>query len=157
MLAISMVAAALLAVIDQVIKYYVELNLKPIGFIELIKNFLYLDYTENTGVAFGLLKDMSWIYIPITVLGCLVLLFILIKYKNEIGLLGNSAVVLLIGGGVGNLIDRIRIGYVIDYIRVDFFKYIFNFADCCVVVGSVLLVLTVFLFDRKERKQEEEA
>ena len=67
-----------------------------------------------------------------------------------------AASILIIGGGIGNLIDRIFLGYVVDYIQVSFFPPIFNFADCCVTVGTVLLMVHILFFlDKKDGKQLE--
>ena len=78
-----------------------------------------------------------------------------------LGILTMAMSILLISGGIGNLIDRILHGYVIDYIHVLFFDYVFNFADCCITVGAVLFVIHVLFFtgkgeERPAKEVEEE-
>lgn len=151
MTVVILAIAAVLAIVDQVSKYFVLLNLKPIGSVEVIHNFFSLSYLENTGVAFGFLENMRWLYIPMTIIGCGALIVFLFKYKHHT-FLSYSAVALILAGGVGNLIDRIVLGYVVDFLYFHFFPYIFNFADCCVTVGAVLFVIAVFTGTGGKRK-----
>ena len=159
MAAIVLVVATVFIIADQVIKYFIVQNLQPAGLIEVIKGFFSLKYIENTGVAFGFLENMRWIFIPLTILGCLAILWILFKYKSH-SFWSYSAMTLLLAGGIGNLIDRIHYGYVIDYLYFHFFSYVFNLADCCVTVGAVLFVIAVLRADsahtEKGKKHESE-
>lgn len=137
----------LLALIDQLFKYLVVNNIKPIGGITVIDGFLSFTYVENKGAALGILRDHRWIFMVITVLILLMLIYIVIKWKVRDKLFLFS-VVLIIGGGIGNLIDRIFLGYVIDYIYFWFFPPVCNFADYCVSVGTVLLIIYVFFYKK---------
>lgn len=158
MTVVILAIATLLAIADQVIKYFVRLNLKPIGTVEVIQNFFSLSYLENTGVAFGLLKNMSWLYIPMTIVGCGVIIVMLFRYKHHT-FWSYSAITLILAGGIGNLVDRIVLGYVVDFFNVHFFPFIFNFADCCVVVGAILFVIAVLTStgDKHKDKNEKDA
>ena len=144
--------AAVLAVADQLLKYLVVQNLKPIGTYVLIENFLDFTYVENRGAAFGILSDQRWFFIVTTgILMALIVLLLFFYQRHTIVTYLASA--LILGGGVGNLIDRILLGYVVDYIHFSFCPPVFNFADCAVVVGTFLFVLHV-LFTAERPKGE---
>ncbi len=137
----------LLVAADQLIKYLTHTMLKPISTKVLIKGILSLTYVENRGAAFGMMQNSRWVFILLT----FAIIFAISAYRirsGESGRLFNSAAVLLISGGIGNLIDRIFRGYVVDMIQVTFIDYpVFNFADCCVVVGAVLMCIYVLRKD----------
>lgn len=145
--------AAAVAVIDQVLKELVLAYVVPAGSIEVIPSLFSLVYTENRGVAFGLFQNTTWIFAIVTVLIIAFLLFFYQKYKFKSKLIIIS-MALVIGGGIGNLIDRIFRGYVIDFLSVSFFPPVCNFADYCVVVGAVILILTLFFGKSLEMKPE---
>lgn len=142
---ITVTAAIVLVVIDQIIKLLVVNYLKPIGTVTVIDNLFNLTYVENTGMAFGLLSQQRWIFIILTTVVMLVLLIALFKLKNQ-GRLFYISVALLVGGGIGNLIDRIAYGYVVDYISLSFFPPVCNFADYCVTAGVIVFLIYLFFY-----------
>ncbi len=153
MIFIYLAIAALVVIIDQVIKFFVSANLKPIGSTVAIPHLLDLVYVENRGVAFGMFKDMRWIFVALTSVVILVFIVLLIKNGNKSKLFSISAA-LIIGGGIGNLIDRVFLGYVIDYLQLSFFSPVCNFADYCISIGTVLLVVYLLFFsDTKDEKK----
>ena len=140
--------AILCVIIDQISKFIVIKNLKPIGSIPIIQDVFHLTYCENTGAAFSLLENKTIFFIIIGIL----VIFYIFKYliKEEITSLEKISYILLTGGIVGNLIDRIIYGYVVDYLRFIIFGYnfpIFNLADICITLGVILLIINIF---RKE-------
>lgn len=137
--------AAAVAAIDQIIKYFIVIYLKPVSTVEVIPNLFSLKYVENRGAAFGILSDARWLFIAFTIIITIILIAIVFSGRIKSKLFSVSAI-LIIGGGVGNLIDRIFLGYVIDYLSVDFFPPVCNFADYCVTVGAILLVIYVAFF-----------
>ena len=151
-LIISVMVAALLIVIDQLVKIFVLEFLKPLGIVTAIDGLLEFTYVENTGVAFGLFQNTPWITLVATAIGCLVVTILALRYKYH-NFLSVSAAVLIISGGIGNIIDRFIYGFVVDYIHVMFFDYVFNFADCCVSVGAVLLVGYILFFNPENGKR----
>ncbi|MBQ6569009.1 MAG: signal peptidase II [Clostridia bacterium] len=156
MFLVSLLAVALLVAVDQITKYLVITNIKPVGSVNAIPGVLNFTYTENTGAAFGILKDSRWVFIVGTISIIIVVLYFMCK-KVFVHPIGNIAAVLVVAGGIGNMIDRLSIGYVIDFIDVSpLFEYaVFNFADCCVCVGACLLIVYIlFLHDRKKPKTE---
>ena len=156
MVALSLVIAGLVVVIDQVIKYFVAMYWPQAGVVTAIPHLLDLNYVENPGVAFGMFENMRWIFVALTSVIIVVLLYIIIfkKIKSKMFLISSA---LIIGGGIGNLIDRVLYGYVIDYLQLSFFSPVCNFADYAVTVGTVLLVIyLLFMSDssKKENKVE---
>lgn len=120
----------------------------------LIENVLHLTYLENPGMSFGLLADHRWVFLTLSTIGILVLFAYLIYIKGQDKLLSVS-LSLVIGGGIGNMFDRLTIGYVVDFFDFrlfSFWKWIFNFADACVCVGAALMILSVLIAYKKEKK-----
>jgi signal peptidase II len=118
----------------------------------LIDNFLKLNYVENRGAAFGILQNQQLFFVIITSLVIGAVVFYRIKF-NGFNKLANLSLDLIIAGALGNFVDRIRLNYVVDFIDVNFWGFydfpVFNFADMCVVVGTLFLALLIIL-DRYE-------
>ena len=137
--------------IDQLSKYAAIKYLKDAKPYIIINNFFELTYVENRGAAFGILKHKRVLFIVITFAVILFLTFYLFGNHKSLNRLTILAVSLLIGGAIGNLIDRIRFGYVVDFLSFRFFsKYdfpVFNFSDICIVISTGIIVLLV-LFDK---------
>ena len=137
---IALLIGAVIVAADQIIKYFVVNNLKPLGSVSVIDNLFKLTYVENRGVAFGMFNDMRWFFVVLTsVLIAAIIIFMFIKRPG--GKLFYIAAGLIIGGGIGNLIDRILYGYVIDYLSLSFFSPVCNFADYAITIGVVLLAV----------------
>ncbi len=153
MVVLSLSIAALVAVIDQIIKYFVVSYLPSAGTTEFIPYILDLTYVENRGVAFGMFKDMRWIFVVFVLIIICVLLYIIIFKKINSKLFYVSSA-LIIGGGIGNLIDRIFYGYVIDYLQLSFFSPVCNFADYCITIGTVLMVVFLLFFSDSSKKEK---
>lgn len=146
----------LLIVIDQLSKYLVVLNLKDKPPMIIIDKYLNFYYLENRGAAFGMLQNKSWLFTIVTVVVLIVLLNVLFKdYKKNTKML-NLSIGLILGGSIGNFIDRIRLGYVVDFISTNIFGYefaVFNLADSFIVVGTIILLIMVILFDNPGKKR----
>ena len=147
------ILSIILLVIDQISKILVVKLIDINHPIEVIKNFFYLTYTHNTGAAFSILTGQRIFLILIAI----VILIILINYirknqvKEKLDIISFS---LIIGGSLGNLIDRIVRGYVVDFLDFKIFGYnfpVFNLADTFIVVGVFLLLIVTF---RKERSND---
>lgn len=137
--------SSFLVIIDQIIKIVVTKNIILNSSIILINNFFSLTYVKNTGAAFSILTDNVLFLILISLASLIGIYFYFIKNKSlskaEIITLG-----FLIGGLVGNLIDRIFYGYVIDYLSFILFNYnfpIFNLADICIVLSTIALIFNM--------------
>ncbi|MFU0833721.1 MAG: Lipoprotein signal peptidase [Oscillospiraceae bacterium] len=142
---IILLLSALFIAVDQILKLLVVEYLKPDGIKTVISGLLSFQYVENRGAAFSILQNQRWVFVGITVVICALIIYALFRYPNH-EFFSYAASALIIGGGIGNLIDRVVHGYVVDYIHVSFFAAIFNFADCCVTVGTICLMIHVLFF-----------
>ena len=160
MLIFCLIAGAVLVVIDQIIKLWAVGVLQDKGSIPFLHfgnlEILDLTYLENSGAVFGSFAGMRALLIGITSVMLISCIWGIIRYGKTSKLL-NTSLVLVLAGGIGNLIDRIfRGGLVVDYIEVKLFDFaIFNFADCCVVIGVCLFILYI-LFGSSSLKKEQE-
>jgi len=132
---------------DQASKAYISVNRATFDELSVIPGFFYLTYLENRGAAFSILQNMRWVFVGVTVVAVAAMIYFFLKHH---GFVVRSALSLLIAGAVGNLIDRIRQGFVVDFLHFYPFGYnfpVFNLADICVDVGAVLLaVWLLFLY-----------
>lgn len=148
------IIAAMLVAIDQISKFLTVKFLRPIESIEVIKGIFSLTYVENRGAAFGILQNARWVFIIATIIAIICMVVYKIKYKPTEKTV-NIALCLVLSGAVGNMIDRIMHGFVVDMLEVTFIDYpVFNVADCFVVIGAILLAIYI-LFIYKEPKEEE--
>ena len=142
---ISLINGAVLVIIDQIIKYFGSVYLHPVGSVSVIDNLFSLTYVENKGVAFGMFSDMRWVFVALTSVLLAIIIFYMFK-KRPKGKFFYVCAALIIGGGIGNLIDRIFYGYVIDYLSLSFFPPVCNFADYCITAGTIMLVIYLLFF-----------
>ena len=141
--------------IDQLTKWLCVAYLKPVGRVTLIPDFLKLTYVENRGAAFGSFTEHRWVFMLFSTVAIIAVTIYLLLFAENNRMLRWS-LALIIGGGVGNMIDRVALGYVIDFL--DFhaiWQYIFNIADSCVCVGAGLMVLYAILALLQEMKTME--
>lgn len=134
-------------IIDQIVKILVSNYLILGQTIKIINNFFYLTYVQNKGAAFSILIGYRYILIIITFI-FLYYLYKCIKKQKNFNILEIISYGLLLGGIIGNLIDRIIYGYVIDYFDFMIFNYnfpIFNLADSFIVIGCIILVINSYL------------
>ena len=144
-------------VADQIVKYWAATDLQARGTIPLWEGVVHLTYCENTGAAFGMLKDHRWVFLVISTvaLGGMIVYMFLNKTKHP---LETTAVAFIVGGGIGNMIDRLTRGFVVDFVDVKcipHWNYIFNVADIFVCVGCGLFILYILLFETKGQKKGE--
>ena len=146
---LSLLGSAVLVVLDQLIKHWATAALLPVGSMEVLPGIVELRYCLNDGMAFSMLAGKQGLLIGVTsvmLVAVLVMLFV-----RKMPLAERIAWTLVLGGGVGNLIDRVLNGVVVDYINVLFMHFaIFNFADICVCVGVGLLMLVLLLDSTKK-------
>lgn len=142
---IALIIAAAIAVIDQVIKYFVVQNVPLNTSITVIDNLFSITYIKNKGIAFGMFTNMRWFFVVATAVVIIALVVYFIKTKNN-NKLALTAAALIIGGGIGNLIDRVFLGYVVDYLSLSFFSPVCNFADYCITAGTILLIIYILFY-----------
>ena len=152
---ISLVAAALLVAADQGIKAWATAQLMPVGVMAVLPGIVELRYILNDGMAFSMLAGKQEILIGVTSLMLIGVLVWLLRGKMPP--LERVAWTLVLGGGIGNLIDRVMNGVVVDYINVLFMNFaVFNFADICVCCGVGLLILSILLDGRHGKAATDE-
>lgn len=141
--------------LDQLTKWLAVIFLKANGPAIIIKNVFRFTYLENRGAAFGMLSEHRWVFLIISTVAIIAIIIYMVKWRPE-SKLQRVAIAFMAGGGIGNMIDRIALGYVIDFI--DFYafpkvwSYIFNVADSFVCIGAGLLILYLVLELIKESK-----
>ena len=153
---ISLAAAALLVGIDRLTKWMAATYVRPKNSINLIsfggREWLNLTYQENTGAAFSILRDKQLFLIILTsiiILGVIILM-VTKRVKKPLYIWSFA---LIVAGGVGNLIDRIFYGYVVDFVDVRIIKFaVFNFADICAVTGTLMLIVFYIIDEIKLSK-----
>lgn len=155
---LAAVIAVLAVIADQISKYFVVSAANPVngqsdwscGFIP---KFLSLVYEENTGAAFSMFSDKRWVFMVFSFISMVAIVYILIKEYKRHTLL-NISLAMILGGGIGNMIDRVRLGYVVDFFKTEFVDFaIFNVADSFITVGAVLLAVYVIFFESKAEKK----
>lgn len=152
------ILAVVLVLIDQLTKILTRTYIDLGESITFIPHVLDLTYIKNTGAAFSILEEHTWLLTVFSAIIVLVIAWLVIKkfFTNWVGMLSAT---LILAGGVGNLIDRAVFKYVTDMIKTTFMDFpVFNFADCCITVGVVLLVIYVlFFFDKKKEVSQDGA
>ena len=154
MIVIGAVIAGVIA-LDQVSKILV-LNLLYKEQVEIIPGVLNFTYVENRGMAFGMLSDHRWVFMVLSVIGIGLVGYYLFRYVKST--LGRVSLALIVGGGIGNMIDRVYLGFVVDFIDFclfDFWVWVFNIADAAVCVGAALFVLELILEIVKDAKKKQ--
>lgn len=152
----AILTAALVA-LDQLVKYLVRAHIPLGGNAPFLPFILDLTYVQNTGAAFSLLRQHTWLLTLTSALVVLAMCALIVKgfFKNA---LGRWAAALVLAGGMGNLIDRVLFGFVTDMFQTTFMDFaVFNVADCCITVGVPLMVLYVWFHIGKDEKKEGEA
>lgn len=140
--------------LDQITKYLTIFYLKPIDTLPIIQDVLHLTYVENTGAAFGMMKDSRWVFMllsTVAIVGILVYMF----WKRPTDKLLCVSLSFIVGGGIGNMIDRTLLGYVVDMIDFRLINFaVFNVADSFVCVGAGMMMLYLILDTIRESKAE---
>ena len=142
---------------DQLSKWLVVAYLQGKESVYLIKGVLRFTYVENDGAAFGMLDDHRWVFLVLSTVMIIALIYYIVKYKPQSKWVMTS-LILIVGGGIGNMIDRLLLGYVIDFIDFcafpNLWRWVFNIADSAVCVGTFMLSLWLILDTVKEYKRE---
>lgn len=155
------IITVLSAVIDRVTKYIAEQNISEGELIRTLSlgdtDILSFSLHKNTGAAFSSFTGQTAVLAAVTAVAMVLITIYFHKQKHKHPLMTVSFA-MIVGGGIGNLIDRVFQGYVTDFIRLFPFSFIFNFADICVVIGAILLIFYYTFIDEKyEKKLEEKA
>jgi signal peptidase II len=152
--------SVLVLALDQLTKLWVARELYPDGEINIIDGFLKISYTENPGIAFGMLSDgnVKWLLVAVSAAAITIVIFYLLRTPASNSLLLWS-LALLAAGISGNLVDRVRMGRVIDFIEVyyrDFHWPVFNVADTAISIGAALMAIELFFSSSPRKATSEE-
>ncbi len=146
-----------LVFIDQLSKWLAVIMLEGQPSFDLIPGILRFTYVENRGAAFGMLANNRWVFLVLSTLTIICLLGFMIYSKPQ-SRLERAGLALVLAGGIGNMIDRVMLGYVIDFIDFCAFpkiwNWVFNIADSCICIGVGLLILYVIKLSIAEYKAE---
>ena len=138
------IAAVLLTVIDQITKYFAVDRLAGNAPAKVIDGILHFTYVENTGVAFGMFSGMHYVFIPLGIVASALCVWYMHQSIKEGKKLRAFAAGVVVSGAVGNIIDKIFRGFVVDFIDAAFIDFpVFNFADICITVGAVIVALSI--------------
>ena len=153
--------ATLVMLFDQITKYWVSVKLREGDEIDIIRGFFKLSYTENPGIAFGMLNsgNVKWLLVAVSIAAVLVVVYYMRRTPVTNSLLLWS-LALLAAGICGNLVDRVRMGRVIDFILIYYKSYqwpVFNIADTAITIGAALMAIELFLAPQAERTKLGEA
>ena len=133
-------------VFDQVTKVIAIKQLLPISTYPIIKDVIHFTYVENRGAAFGMLQNQRWVFMILSTVVMVVILFVMVKYNKFLHPIMLTGLSFTVGGGIGNMIDRTIKGYVVDFIDFTLIDFaVFNIADTFICIGVGLIILDILL------------
>jgi len=141
--------------IDQITKLLVVNKIALYAQVDAIPGFFHLTYVQNTGAAFSSFKGMQWLFLLVFILFTAAIIWEVSKKRWPFTTFDRWCIAAIYAGGLGNMIDRLRLGYVIDMIEVDFINFpVFNVADSFITCGVILLMVHLIFFNRDFWKDE---
>ena len=150
----SLFAAGIVAA-DQITKYITVANIPLHSHVDFLPGFLGFTYTQNTGDAFSALQGKQWLFALIFVVLTAAILYEYFKKPLPFSKFDRWCIAAIYGGGLGNMIDRVRFGYVVDMIQTEFMDFpIFNVADCFITCGCILMMISLIFFNKDFWKDE---
>ena len=153
-LSLSLFAAGIVAV-DQLTKYLVVANIPLPGDVPFLPGILQLTYAQNTGGAWSMFEGKLWLFVGVFVVLTAMILFEYFKKPMGFSKFERWCIAAIYGGGLGNMVDRLRLGYVVDMLETEFIDFpIFNVADCFITCGCIALMVSLFFFNKQFWKEE---
>ena len=150
----ALFAAGIVAV-DQWTKYLTVANIALYQDVEFIPGFLGLTYVQNTGAAFSAFEGQQWLFALIFAAFTVAILWEYFKSPMGFSKFDRWCIAAVYGGGLGNMIDRVRFGYVVDMIETKFMVFpVFNVADCFITCGCIALMISMVFFNKEFWKEE---
>lgn len=144
-------------ILDQLTKAIVVSQMALYEEVPFLPGLIRFYHTRNTGAAFSMFSDNRWVFMVFSVIAMMIMTYLLVKFHGRHWLLSVSLAAVL-GGGIGNMIDRVLSGYVVDFLDFQFMKFaVFNVADIFVTCGSVALAVYILFIEPKvERRLQEQ-
>jgi len=148
-------AAAGIVAADQIVKYLVVSGIALHSQVPVIEGLFHLTYVQNDGAAFSMLKGQQWLFALMFAVLTVAVIWEFWKKKMPFTGFDRWCIAAIWAGGLGNMIDRLRFGYVVDMIEVEFMNFpVFNVADCFLTCGCFALLISLVFFNRKFWKDE---
>jgi len=151
---LAVILVIFIVLFDQVTKYFACQSLQDGLSVTVIPNILSFQYHENAGAAWGILSNHRWVFMIISCIAIIAIIaFMIYTRKQYNSKLLTVSLSFFLGGGIGNMIDRFRLEYVIDFLRFDFIDFpIFNVADSFITVGALFMLIYLTIDTVKEEK-----
>ena len=147
--------SAIIVAADQLTKIWVVANIPLHTSLPAIPGLFHLTYVQNTGAAFSALEGMQWLFALVFAVFTIGLIWEFSKKRLPFLPLERWCILAIWAGGLGNMLDRLRLGYVVDMIAVDFIDFpVFNVADCFITCGCIALMVSLIFFNREFWKEE---
>ena len=152
--ALLLLAGGIVA-LDQITKALVVANIPLGGHVDAIPGLFHLTYLQNTGAAFSSFEGQQWLFAIVFVIFTGMILWEYFKKPMPFTTFERWCIAAIYGGGLGNMIDRIRLGYVVDMIETTFMEFpVFNVADCFITCGCIAMMVSLVLFNKEFWKNE---
>ena len=147
--------AALIVAVDQITKLLVVQHIPLHTGVDVIPGVVGLTYVQNTGAAFSSFQGMQWLFLVVFLLFTVAIIWEFSKKRWPFTSFDRWCIAAVYAGGLGNMIDRLRLGYVVDMIQTKFMEFpVFNVADCFITCGVILLLVHLVFFNRDFWKDE---
>ena len=141
--------------LDQWTKFLVVENIPLFGHVEFMPDFLSFTYVQNTGAAFSSFRGMQWLFLLVFAVFTVGVVWEFIKKKMPFTTFERWCIAAIYAGGLGNMIDRLRLGYVVDMVKTEFMNFpVFNVADCFITCGCIAMLVHLFFFNKEFWKDE---
>ena len=147
--------ALIVAAVDQITKYLVVANIPLYADVPFLPGIVELTYVQSTGAAFSMLEGMRWLFFVIFIVLTVLILVEYFKRPMPFTKLERWCIAAIYGGGLGNMIDRVRLTHVVDMIKVEFVNFaVFNVADCFITCGCIALMVSLIFFNKRFWREE---
>ena len=147
--------AAVIVVVDQLVKFWTVANISLYEHVDFIPKILGLTYVQNTGAAFSALEGARWLFILVFLLLTGFMVYEYFFKRMAFTTFDRWCIAAVYAGGLGNVIDRVRLGYVVDMFATEFMEFpVFNVADCFISCGCILLMVHLLFFNRQFWKDD---
>ena len=155
MYALMALFVGVIVALDQWTKVLTLSNIALYEKVPFLDGLFHFTYVQNTGAAFSSFEGAMWLFALVFALFTALVIYDLVKKAMPFTVLERWCIAAVYGGGLGNMIDRLRLGYVVDMIEVEFIRFpVFNVADCFITCGCILLMLHLAFFNREFWKEE---
>lgn len=144
-----------IVIADQVTKWLVVENIPLYGHVDFLPGVLSFTYAQNTGAAWSMLAGQQWLFVVVFAVLTVLILLEYFKFHMPFTAAERWFIAAIYGGGLGNMIDRVHLGYVVDMIKTDFINFpVFNVADCFITCGCILLIAHLIFFNKDFWKED---